>query len=85
MEETQSESLISKFQAAHAQGLRAIQNWERVMFRGQFLYRAFAALRALFGVKAPIAQKYNRAIKNVRVITMDEFTGLVHEFQHVLN
>lgn len=82
MEETQSEILLAKVQAGNEAGLKAIQNWEKVLLRRSFFSRALAVMRALFGYRAPIVQKYQNAIRN-RVITREEFTDLLHEFQHL--
>ena len=74
-----------KISLAHTAGVRSLNDFSKKLLRRPFLARARGALNALYGHRAPIVQKYINEIRNLRVITQDEYSALFTEFEHILN
>ena len=85
METNETPILITKIRTAYTEGVRSLNDFSKKSLRRSFLARAKRALKALYGHKAPIVQKYSDAIRRLRDITEDEYATLFTEFEHILN
>ena len=76
--------LIMKFRSAYLAGRKALEDFSKKMRQRMFLAKALAALRGLFGRKAPIVRKYADALKHLRDMTKDQYVALFQEFEQIL-